>query len=188
MPFATSRYNPLAINPLGDLMTISMYSASVPLLKQMLNSLDAILSKAEAHAKEKNIDPAVLLQTRLYPDMLPFIKQVQIASDNAKGIAARLAGVDIPSYPDNETSFEELHARLAKTIAFLDTVKPAQFEGSEEREVVVYQGRPYEMKFKGQTYLVNFGLPNFLFHVTTAYALLRHNGVELGKTDFLGKI
>lgn len=168
-------------------MSISMYAASVPLLKQQLQSLDAILGKAAAHAREKNIDPAVLLQARLYPDMLPLTKQVQIASDNAKGIAARLAGIDIPSYADTEQTFEELHARIAKTLAFLDTVKPEQVNGSEDREVVVYKGAPYEMQLQGQNYLVHFGLPNFLFHVTTAYAILRHNGVELGKGDFIGK-
>lgn len=168
-------------------MTISMYSASVPLLKQMLHSLDALLNKAETHVKEKKIDPAAILQARLFPDMFPFIRQVQIASDNAKGIAARLAGVDIPSFPDTEQSFEELHARIAKTLAFIDTVKPEQIDGSEERDIVVYKGTPYEMQFKGHSYLVNFGLPNFLFHVTTAYSLLRHNGIEVGKQDFIGK-
>ncbi len=168
-------------------MSISMYAASVPLLKQLLRSLDAVLGKAEAHAREKNIDPAVLLQARLYPDMLPLTKQVQIASDNAKGIAARLAGIDIPSFADTEQTFEELHARIAKTLAFLDTVKPDQVNGSEDREVVVYKGAPYEMQLQGQNYLVHFGLPNFLFHVTTAYAILRHNGVEIGKGDFIGK-
>ncbi|MGB6054306.1 MAG: DUF1993 domain-containing protein [Burkholderiaceae bacterium] len=168
-------------------MSISMYAASVPLLKQLLRSLDAILGKAEAHAREKNIDPAVLLQARLYPDMLPLTKQVQIASDNAKGIAARLAGVDIPSFADTEQTFEELHARIAKTLDFLDSVKPDQVNGSEEREVVVYKGAPYEMRLQGQNYLIHFGLPNFLFHVTTAYDILRHNGVEIGKADFIGK-
>ncbi|MBV2181644.1 MAG: DUF1993 domain-containing protein [Castellaniella sp.] len=168
-------------------MTISMYAASVPVLKQMLHSLDAILSKAEAHTANKKIDPAVLLQARLYPDMFPLVVQVQIASDNAKGIAARLAGVDIPSFQDTERTFEELHARIAKTINFIDTVKPEQVNGSEERDVVVYKGAPYEMQLRGQTYLIHFGLPNFLFHVTTAYAILRHNGVELGKSDFIGK-
>lgn len=168
-------------------MSISMYAASVPLLQQLLRSLDAILGKAAAHAREKNIDPVVLLQARLYPDMLPLTKQVQIASDNAKGIAARLAGIDIPSFADTEQTFEELHARIAKTLDFLDTVKPDQVNGSEDREVVVYKGAPYEMQLQGQNYLVHFGLPNFLFHVTTAYAILRHNGVELGKADFIGK-
>lgn len=168
-------------------MSISLYAASVPPLKQYLRSLDAILGKAAAHAREKNIDPAVLLQARLYPDMLPLIKQVQIASDNAKGITARLAGIDIPSFADTEQTFEELHARLAKTLDFLDGVKPDQVNGSEEREVVVYKGAPYEMRFQGQNYLIHFGLPNFLFHVTTAYAILRHNGVVIGKADFIGK-
>lgn len=168
-------------------MTISMYAASVPMLKQMLQSLDAILSKAEAHAKEKKIDPSALLQARLYPDMFPLVRQVQIASDNAKGIAGRLADVDIPSFADTEQTFDELHARIAKTLDFLNAIKPEQVNGSEEREVVVYKGAPYEMQFQGQPYLIHFGLPNFLFHVTTAYAILRHNGVEIGKDNFIGK-
>lgn len=168
-------------------MTISMYAASVPLLKQMLQNLDAILRQAEAHARDKKIEPAVLLQARLYPDMFPLVRQVQIATDNAKGIAARLAGVDIPSFADTEQTFEELHARIAKTLDFVNTIKPEQINGSEDRHVVVYKGAPYEMQFQGQPYLIHFGLPNFLFHVTTAYAILRHNGVEIGKDDFIGK-
>lgn len=168
-------------------MTISMYAASVPLLKQMLQNLDAILRQAEAHARDKKIEPAVLLQARLYPDMFPLVRQVQIATDNAKGIAARLAGVDIPSFADTEQTFEELHARIAKTLDFINTIKPEQINGSEDRHVVVYKGAPYEMQFQGQAYLVHFGLPNFLFHVTTAYAILRHNGIEIGKDDFIGK-
>lgn len=168
-------------------MTISMYAASVPLLKQMLQNLDTILRQAETHAKDKKIEPAVLLQARLYPDMFPLVRQVQIATDNAKGIAARLAGVDIPSFADTEQTFEELHARIAKTLDFINTIKPEQINGSEDRHVVVYKGAPYEMQFQGQAYLVHFGLPNFLFHVTTAYAILRHNGIEIGKDDFIGK-
>ena len=168
-------------------MSISMYAASVPMLKQLLRNLDAILGKAEAHAREKNIDPAALLQARLYPDMLPLTTQVQIASDNAKGIAARLAGIDIPSFADTEQTFEELRARIAKTLDFLDTIKPDQVNGSEDREVVVFKGAPFEMQLLGQNYLIHFGLPNFLFHVTTAYDILRHNGVEIGKADFIGK-
>lgn len=168
-------------------MTISMYAASVPLLKQMLQSLDALLSKAEAHVREKKIDPAALLQSRLFPDMFPLVRQVQIASDNAKGIAGRLAGIDVPSFADTEQTFEELHARIAKTLDFVNAVQPEQINGSEDRHVVVYKGAPYEMQFQGQAYLVHFGLPNFLFHVTTAYAILRHNGVEIGKDDFIGK-
>lgn len=169
-------------------MTISMYAASVPVLKQILHSLDAILGKAQSHASAKKIDPAALLQARLYPDMFPLVRQVQIASDNAKGIAARLAGVEVPAFPDTEQSFAELHARIAKTLDFINTIQPEQINGSEERDVVVYKGSPYEMQFQGQAYLLHFGLPNFLFHVTTAYAILRHNGVEIGKDDFLGKI
>ena len=168
-------------------MTISMYAASVPLLKQILQSLDAVLAKAEAHARDRKIEPAALLQARLYPDMFPLVRQVQIATDNAKGIAARLAGVDIPSFPDTEQTFEELHARIAKTLDFISAIQPEQVNGSEDRHVVVYKGSPYEMQFQGQTYLIHFGLPNFLFHVTTAYAILRHNGVEVGKDDFIGK-
>lgn len=169
-------------------MTISMYSASVPLLKQILTNLDAMLTKAEIHVKERKIEPAALLQARLFPDMMHFTRQVQMASDNAKGIAGRLAGVDLPSFPDTEQSFEELHVRLAKTMAFLDTIKPEQVDGSEKRPIVVYQGSPWEMKFDGHTYLVHYGLPNFLFHVTTAYALLRHNGIDVGKADFIGHV
>ncbi|MBS0307421.1 MAG: DUF1993 domain-containing protein [Proteobacteria bacterium] len=168
-------------------MSISMYAASVPLLKQMLQSLDALLGKAEVHAKEKKIEPAALLQARLYPNMFPLVRQVQIASDNAKGVAARLAGIDIPSYADTEQTFEELRARIAKTLDFINAVKPEQINGSEERHVVVYKGAPYEKQFHGQNYLIHFGLPNFLFHVTTAYAILRHNGVEIGKDDFIGE-
>lgn len=141
-------------------MTISMYAASVPLLKQVLQSLDAILSKAEAHASDKKIEPAALLQARLYPDMFPLVKQVQIASDNAKGIAARLAGVAIPSFPDTEQTFAELHERIAKTLDFINAIQPEQVNGSEDRDVVVYKGSPYEMQFPGQTYLIHFGVPN----------------------------
>lgn len=167
-------------------MTISMYSASVPAFKQMLNSLDAILAKAEAHASEKKIDPNALLQARLFPDMFPLMRQVQIAADFAKGVTARLAGVDVPAYEDNEQSFEQLRARIAKTLAFIDTVPADKIDGSEAREIVLMPGTPRERKFAGQSYLVNYGLPQFFFHITTAYALLRHNGVELGKRDYMG--
>jgi hypothetical protein len=169
-------------------MTISMYAASVPVFRQMLGGLDGLLSKAETYAADKKIDPAVLLQARLFPDMFPFTKQVQIATDFAKGAPARLAGIAVPSYEDNEQSFADLHARIAKTLSFMDTIKPEQVDGSEEREIVVFPGTPREMKFPGQAYLLHFALPNFYFHVTTAYALLRHNGIELGKKDFLGKL
>ncbi len=169
-------------------MTISMYSASVPVLRQTLKNLKGILAKAEAHIAAKKIDPSVLLQYRLYPDMFPFIRQVQIATDHAKGIPGRLAGIEVPVFEDNEQSFADLQARIDKTLAFIDTVPAAQVDGSEERPITVFPGKPYEMHFQGQTYLTQFGLPNVFFHITTAYAILRHNGVEVGKGDFIGKI
>jgi hypothetical protein len=167
-------------------MTISMYTIAVPVFKQMMNSLNAILTQAEAHATDKKIEPAVFLQARLSPDMFPLIRQVQIAADFAKGVSARLANVDVPAYEDNEQSFADLHARIAKTLAFIDTLTPAQFTGSEEREIVLRPGTPNEKKFTGQTYLLNYGLPHFYFHVTSTYAILRHNGVGIGKGDFIG--
>ena len=166
-------------------MTISMYAASIPLLKHNLKSLAAVLAKAEAHAMEKKIAPSVLLDSRLYPDMFPLTRQVQIATDHAKGCAARLSGSEIPKYEDTESSFADLAARIAKTISFLDSVRADQIDGSEEREIALQAG-PRTMEFKGQAYLTNWVLPNFFFHVTTAYAILRHNGVELSKADFLG--
>jgi hypothetical protein len=163
-----------------------MYSASIPVLLRMLDNLSAILHKAEAYAAERKIEPSVLLNARLAPDMLPLVSQVQIASDNAKGCAARLAGLDIPSYPDTESSFAELQARIAKTRAFLGSVTAAQIDGSEGRPIILnFPGM--ELKFSGQEYLLNFVLPNFYFHVTTAYAILRHNGLDVGKMDFLGR-
>jgi hypothetical protein len=167
-------------------MTISMYAASVPVFKQMLNSLKDILSKAEAHATEKKIEPNALLQARLFPDMLPLTRQVQIATDFAKGVSARLAGVDVPAYEDTEQSFADLQARIAKTLAFIDALTPPQIAGSEQREVVLRAGTPKEQKFVGQSYLLHYGLPQFFFHVTTAYSILRHNGIEIGKRDFMG--
>lgn len=167
-------------------MTISMYTASVPVFRQMLGSLDDLLGKAEAHVGARNIDPAALLQARLFPDMFPFIRQVQIACDFAKSVPARLAGVDVPAFEDNEQSFAELHARIARTRAFIDSLDAAGFDGAEQREIVLRPGTPKERKLTGQAYLLAYGLPQFFFHVTTAYALLRHNGVEVGKKDFMG--
>ena len=167
-------------------MSLSMYSASIPVLLRMLGNLSAILHKAEAYAAERKIEPSVLLNARLAPDMLPLVSQVQIASDNAKGCAARLAGLDIPSYADTESSFAELQARIAKTQAFLGSVTAAQVDGSEGKSITLnFPGM--ELKFSGQDYLLNFVLPNFYFHVTTAYAILRHNGLDIGKMDFLGR-
>jgi hypothetical protein len=166
-------------------MTISMHRASVPVFKQMLTNLDSILEKASSYADKRKIAPQVLLTARLAPDMLDFTHQVQIASDNAKGICARLAGIEPPKMADDEKSFAELRTRLQKTIAFLDTLQPGQIDGSEEREISLKVG-PRELRFKGIDYLLGFGLPNFMFHVTTAYGVLRHNGLDVGKQDFLG--
>ncbi|MDB5777382.1 MAG: hypothetical protein JWP38_3515 [Herbaspirillum sp.] len=167
-------------------MTISMYSSSIPVFKQMLTSLGNILQKAETHATEKNIDPNALLQARLFPDMFPLVRQVQIAVDFAKGAAARLASVEIPSYPETEQSFADLQALLKKTLAFIDSLNPAAFEGSADREVVLRPGTPKERKLSGSVYLQNYNLPQFFFHVTTTYAILRHNGVPIGKGDYMG--
>jgi uncharacterized protein len=166
-------------------MTISMYQAAIPVLTKVLGNLAGILEKAEAHAAAKKIDPTVFLQGRLYPDMYPLIRQVQIATDVAKGGAARLAGQTPPSYEDNETSFAEVQARIAKTIAFLQTFTPGQMDGSEDHAVTLKVGGR-EKTFQGLPYLFEFVLPNVYFHTTTTYAILRHGGVELGKADFLG--
>ena len=167
-------------------MKISMYDACVPPGIRMMNSLAAILEKAAAHAEAKKIDPAVLVNARLYPDMFPLVRQVQIASDSAKGGAARLAGVEPPPYEDNEKTLPELIVRAKKTVAFLETLKPAQFEGSEDR-TINWKTRTTERSMLGEPYLVHQVLPNIYFHVTTAYNILRHNGIELGKPDFLGR-
>ena len=166
-------------------MSLSMYTATVVPYRSILKNLSAVIAKAEAHCEGKKIDPTVFLTSRLYPDMLPFTAQVQIATDNAKGAAARLAGVEIPKFEDNEKTFPELQARLDKTIAFLDTLTEAQFEGAENRDISLPQRSGTPLEFKGATYLLQFANPNVYFHVTTAYALLRHGGVEVGKKDYL---
>ncbi|QWF15038.1 DUF1993 domain-containing protein [Lysobacter capsici] len=168
-------------------MTLSMYSASVPVLKQLLGSLGEILAKTEAHAAEHKIDPDAYLQARLFPDMFPLLRQVQIACDFAKGISARLADVEVPVYDDKERSFAELQALIAKTIDFVGSLEPALFEGAQDREIVLRPGTPKERRFGGADYLVHYGLPQFFFHVTTTYAILRGNGVNIGKRDFMGK-
>ena len=165
---------------------MSFYDATVPAFLQLLNSLSGILTKAEAHCKAKNINPDVILASRLYPDMLPFSKQIQLMSDFAAKGCARLAHVDVPSTPDTEKTFEELRARLAKTIEYVKGLKPAQFEGAESRDVTFPTGADKTTTLTGQQYLSTFILPNFYFHAATAYGLLRHNGVEIGKRDFLG--
>lgn len=163
-----------------------MYSTSIPVFKQMLGSLQTILQKAQAHAAEKKIEDQVFLQARLAPDMFNLIRQVQIAADFAKGVSARLAGVAVPDYQDTENSFEELQTRLSTTIDFICSLDAAQFEDSENREIVLRPGTPKEKKLMGNAYLLSYGLPQFFFHVTTTYAILRHHGVELGKRDYMG--
>ncbi|EIK93301.1 hypothetical protein PMM47T1_27769 [Pseudomonas sp. M47T1] len=167
-------------------MSISLYAASVPVFKQLLTALGDVLKKAEDHATARKIEPSVLLQSRLYPDMFPLVRQVQIAVDFAKGVSARLAGVEVPSFADTEQSFADLHALLAKVLGFIEGLTPAQIDGQEEREIVLRPGTPKEKKLSGQAYLLHYGLPQFFFHVTTAYDILRHNGVEVGKRDFMG--
>lgn len=167
-------------------MTSPMYNHSVPVLKQMLTALKTILAQADAHVAAKSIEPDALLQARLYPDMFPLVKQVQIAADFARGISARLAGVDVPSFESTEKSFADLDALLNQTLAFIDSVNASQFEGSESKEIVLRPGTPKEKKLSGQTYLANYGLPQFFFHVTTAYDILRHNGLAIGKRDYMG--
>ncbi len=163
-----------------------MYSTSVPVFKQMLGSLQTILQKAQVHAAEKKIEDQVFLQARLAPDMFNLIRQVQIAADFAKGVSARLAGVAVPDYQDTENSFEELQTRLSTTIDFISSLDAAQFEDCESREIVLRPGTPKEKKLMGNAYLLSYGLPQFFFHVTTTYAILRHHGVELGKRDYMG--
>ena len=166
-------------------MNLSMYQASAPRFASTLNNLAAILDKAKAHAEAKKIDELVLTSSRLYPDMFALARQVQVACDTAKGAMARLAGVEIPKHEDTEKTFDELKARIAKTVAFIETFKPAQVDGTEDKELTIKLG-PREVNWKGMQYLLGFALPNFYFHAATAYDILRHNGVELAKRDFIG--
>jgi len=168
-------------------MSLAMYQASIPVFISKLNNLSAILKKAEAHAQAKKIEPEVFINARLAPDMFALARQVQIATDGVKGCAARLAGVEIPSFPDTEKTFPELQARIAKTIDFLKTFNAGKIDGTEERKVTL-KLRGQETSFLGQPYLLNFVLPNFYFHISMAYAILRHNGVEIGKMDFLADL
>jgi len=168
-------------------MTISMYQASVPVFVKGLTNLKAILEKAAAHAQAKKIDETVFAGARLYPDMLPLTGQVQIATDFARGTTARLAGVEMPKWEDNEKTLAELIARVDKTLEYVKPFTAAQIDGSEGKEITrTLRGQP--RTFTGLNYLLQFALPNFYFHSTTAYALLRHNGVEIGKMDFLGNL
>ena len=168
-------------------MSITMYQASVPVFVHMLKALSGVLDKAEAHCTAKKIDPAVITGSRLIADMFPLTRQVQIACDFAKGVTARLAGVDVPSWDDTEKTIADLKARIQKTITFVEGFKAAQVDGSEGRDIAIkIAGNP--VTFKGQPYLLNFGLPNFYFHTAAAYSILRANGVEIGKRDFIGAV
>ena len=168
-------------------MTISMYQASFYPLSRMLKNVIEILEKGQAHAEAKNIDPTVLLSSRLYPDMFPLVRQIQIVSDVSRRAISRLAGVEAPAIEDTETTFPELIDRLKKTIIYLETFTAEQIDGAEEKDITIPIGREETMTMKGWPFLVHFALPNFYCHVTTAYDILRHNGVEVGKRDFLGK-
>jgi len=166
-------------------MSMSIYSASVPVFRQILTSLTVILNKAEAHVNARKLDPDALLQARLFPDMFPLVRQVQLATDFAKGAAARLAGVEVPRYDDVEHDFAGLQARLEKTLAFLDSVAREDIDAGAERTVTVGTGAN-QRQFKGLPYLLHYALPQFYFHATTAYDILRHNGLDIGKRDFIG--
>lgn len=168
-------------------MSLSMYEASIPVFTRMLGNLSTILDKAAAHAEAQGIEPAVFLNSRLAPDMFPLMRQVQIATDSVKGCAARLAQLEVPPYADTEASFPELQERIARTLGFIQEIRPEQIDGSEGRTVVLKM-RGSEVSFPGQAFLLNFSLPNFYFHITTAYNILRHNGVKIGKMDFLGGV
>ena len=167
-------------------MTNAVYTASIPVFRQMLGGLKDVLAKAAAHAEAKKIDPNALLQARFFPDMFPLLRQVQVATDFAKSVSARLAGVDVPVVEDKEQTFADLHVRIDNVIAFLAGLDAAKFDAAATREIVLRPGTPKEKHMSGESYLLAYGLPQFFFHVTTAYALLRHNGVEVGKKDFMG--
>ena len=166
-------------------MTISLYQASVPVIQKSLTALKGVLAKGAAHAEAKKIDESVFLSSRLSPDMFPLMRQVQIAADFGKGPVARLAGVEVPKYDDTEATFAELAARIDKTLAFVGTFTAAQIDGQEDRDIqLTIAGNP--VNFKGQPYLLHFAMPNLYFHMSMAYAILRHNGVDVGKRDFIG--
>ena len=166
-------------------MSITMSSASVPVFLRMLGNLQTWIDKAEAHAQSKKFDAAVYLGARLAPDMLPFTKQIQITCDGAKFCVARLAGIDGPKFDDTETTLAELRERVNATAAFIESVPAAKIDGSEDKDITIPR-RDGSMTMKGEAYLKHYAMPNFYFHITTAYALLRHNGVEIGKMDYLG--
>jgi hypothetical protein len=166
-------------------MSLSMYESSIPVLIRNLNNLSAFMAKGANYASEKDIDGSVLVNARLFPNMRPLASQIQIACDVSKGAAARLSGIEAPSFEDNEASFEELQTRISNTVKFLESVPADRIDGTEEKEIILQAG-PTEFKFTGKTYLQSFVIPNTYFHAVTAYNILRHNGVEIGKMDFLG--
>lgn len=168
-------------------MPLTMYQVSVPVFRNILTNLSAILDKANAYAAEKRIDPSVLLQARLYPDMFPLVRQVQIASDHARNATARLSGAEPPRFADDEQSIDELKARIARTLDYISSVPAEKIDGSEARTISIKMG-PNQREFQGQSYLLGFALPNFFFHVTTAYDILRHVGLNISKRDFIGEI
>ena len=167
-------------------MTTSLYDTAVPVFNQMLGGLSGVLTKAQAHAKARKIEPDALLHSRLFPDMFSLLRQVRVACDFARSVSARLAGVEVPAYADDEVGFVDLQARITRTLAFINGLTTEQFEGSASREIVTQAGTPKEKRFAGRSYLLNYGLPHFYFHVTTAYNILRHNGVDVGKKDYIG--
>ena len=163
-----------------------IYDSSIPVFKQMLGGLQIVLHKAQTHATDKKLDPNALLQARLFPEMFPLLRQVQVASDFAKSVSARLAGVEVPKMDDNEQTFDDLQARIDTVLAFMAGLDAAKFNDAATRDIVTQAGTPKEKRFTGQSYLLNYGLPHFFFHTTTAYAILRHSGVEVGKKDYIG--
>ncbi len=165
---------------------ISMFDASVPVFKQMLTALHAVIEKAQAQCSQLDLTEESLVQTQLFPNMFNFIRQVQIASDFAKGVTARLASVEAPAFEDSEHNFETLKNRIKNTLEFITSVPPVQINGSEDKEIITRPGTPKERKFKGQAYLLHYGLPQFFFHITTAYDILRSKGIEIGKQDYMG--
>ena len=167
-------------------MTSSIFETAVPVFKQMLGGLSGVLAKAQAHAEARKIEPDALLQARLFPDMFALQRQVRVACDFANSVSARLAGEEVPSDDKQDVSFADLQARIAKSLAFINGLAPEQFEGSAQRDIVTQAGTPKEKRFTGSAYLLSYGLPHFFFHVTSAYNILRHNGIEVGKKDYIG--
>lgn len=167
-------------------MSISLYSVTVPVLKQMLMALSDVLKKGEEHSQQRKFDPLNLLQSRLFPDMLPLVRQVQIACDFAQSVPMRIAGLEVAAYEDTEQSFAELQQRILKTLGLINALRAEQLDGSEVKEIVLRPGTPKEKKLSVEDYALKYGVPQFFFHVTTAYNLLRHNGIEIGKKDFMG--